>query len=171
MQQEGIQMGEMFLKIQGVEGESMDQASPKSHQNEIEIRNWNWITTCNVRWDVNQGGQSTNVKFDTIKIDKIVDKATVVLYQCCVTGKHIPKAWITCRKNDGDQKVEYLTVELDDIIVNKVAFDGSGEEQNLKEMIELSFAQFHMDYKLQQDSGAGSGQVGFGMNIQTMKKV
>jgi len=164
-------MGEMFIKIEGVQGESLDEAAPTSHKNEIEIRNWNWITTCNVRWDVNQGGQSTNVKFDTIKIDKICDKATVNLYRCCVTGKHIPKAWITCRKNDGDQKVEYLTVELEDIIVNKVSFDGSGDEQNLKEQIELSFAQFKMHYKLQQDSGSTSGQTDFGMNIQSMKLV
>jgi type VI secretion system secreted protein Hcp len=161
-------MGEMFLKIDGLTGESLDGFG---HSDEIEIRNWNWITTCNVRWDVNQGGQSTNVKFDSIKIDKIVDKATTTLYQCCVTGKHIKGATITCRKNNGDQKLEYLIVKLEDIIISKVAFDGSGEEQNLKEMIEMSFAQFQMDYKLQQDLGGGGGGTHFGMNIQTMKPV
>ena len=61
----------------------------------------------NVKWDVNQGGQSTKVEVKDIDLKKICDKASVTLYQCCVTGKHIKNGKITCRKNDGDQKVEY----------------------------------------------------------------
>ena len=70
--------------------------------------------------DLNQGGQSTKVDVKEITIEKLCDKASVILYQCCVTGKHIPTARITCRKNDGDQKVEYLIVDLKDFMVSEL---------------------------------------------------
>ena len=97
-------MAEMFLKLDGIEGESLDFA----HAGEIEIKNWEWHTVNNVKWDVNQGGQSTKVEVKDIDLKKICDKASVTLYQCCVTGKHIKNGKITCRKNDGDQKVERI---------------------------------------------------------------
>ena len=70
----------------------------------IEIKNWEWHTKNNVRWDINQGGQSTKVDIKDIDLKKICDKASVTLYQCCVTGKHIKNGKIICRKNDGDSE-------------------------------------------------------------------
>ena len=92
----------------------------------IEIKNWEWHTTNNVRWDINQGGQSTKVDIKDIDLKKICDKASVTLYQCCVTGKHIKNGKIVCRKNDGDSKVEYLIVTLTDIMITKVDWMGDG---------------------------------------------
>jgi type VI secretion system secreted protein Hcp len=146
-------MGEMFLKLEAIEGESLDFA----HGGEIEIQAWNWETTNVVKWDINQGGQSTKVAINAITIQKFCDKATVTLYQCCVTGKHIKNATITCRKNDGEQKVEYLIMTLTDIMISKVRFDGEGADQSLKEQVELSFAKFRMDYKVQNDTGSAAG--------------
>ena len=107
-----------------------------------------------MRWDVNQGGQSTRVKIDHIELNKICDKASVTLYQNCVTGKHIKNGKIICRKNDGDQKVEYLIVTLTDIMVTKVNWTGDGDSPSLNETIGLAFAEFRLDYKVQDDSGS-----------------
>lgn len=71
-------MAEMFLKLDDVAGESQDRASPVAHEGEIEIKSWKWTTTNLVRWDVNQGGQSTKVDVKQIDIDKICDKASVI---------------------------------------------------------------------------------------------
>jgi type VI secretion system secreted protein Hcp len=91
----------------------------------------------------------------------------VTLYQCCVTGKHIKHGTITCRKNDGEQKVEYMVLHMKDIMVTKVAFTGDGSSQSLKENVNLSFAEFRMDYKLQNDSGNAAGGVkSYQFNIQ-----
>jgi type VI secretion system secreted protein Hcp len=160
-------MGEMFLKLDGVKGESLDE----KHGEEIEINKWDWTTINHVHWDLNQGGQSTKVDVNAINVEKICDKASVVLYQCCVTGKHIPTARITCRKNDGDLKVEYLVVDLKDIMVSKVAWSGDGGEQKLTETVELSFAEFKLNYQIQADAGAGApGATSFGFNIQKQQK-
>jgi type VI secretion system secreted protein Hcp len=155
-------MAEMFLKLDGIEGESLDNA----HSGEIEIKQWGWNTENHVKWDVNQGGQSTRVEVKDIILEKVCDKASVTLYQCCVTGKHIKGGTITCRKNDGDQKVEYLIVKLTDIMVTKVEFQGDGDAQALKEMVNLSFAEFRMDYKVQQDTGTAAGAKSFQFNVQ-----
>jgi type VI secretion system secreted protein Hcp len=160
-------MAEMFLKLHDVDGESLDS----EHPSEIEIEQWGWTTENHVRWDLNQGGQSTKVDVHAINLDKHVDKASAVLYQCCVTGKHIPWGKITCRKNDGDQKVEYLVVDLKDIMVSKVSWTGNGGEQSLNESLELSFAEFKLNYKLQADSGDPAGWAQFGFNIQRQKAV
>jgi len=150
------------LKLDGIEGESLDSA----HGGEIEIRDWGWETTNIVRWDINQGGQSTKVNVGEITINKICDKASVTLYQCCVTGKHIKNGTITCRKNDGEQKVEYLIMKLTDIMVTKVHFEGEGDQQALKETVMLSFAQFRMDYKVQNDTGSAGGAKSYQFDVQ-----
>jgi type VI secretion system secreted protein Hcp len=155
-------MAEMFLKLDGIEGESLDS----SHSGEIEIQRWGWITENHVRWDVNQGGQSTKVDVQHIFLDKICDKASVTLHQNCVTGKHIKNGTITCRKNDGDQKFEYMILKLTDIMITKIEFSGDGDSQTLKETVGLSFAEFRMDYKLQNDAGTAQGSKSFQFNVQ-----
>jgi len=155
-------MGEMFLKLDGIEGESQDFA----HAGEIEILKWNWDTTNHTRWDVNQGGQSTKVTIQDISVDKICDKASVTLYQCCVTGRHIKNATITCRKNDGEQKVEYLIMRLTDVMVTHVHFEGDGNNQSLNENVGLSFAKFRMEYKVQNDTGTAAGAKSYEFDVQ-----
>lgn len=155
-------MAEMFLKLDGIEGESLDSV----HTGEIEIINWNWENKNVVKWDQNQGGQSTKVDVGELSITKFCDKASPTLQQNCVTGKHIKNGTITCRKNDGEQKVEYLVVKLTDIMISKVHWDGDGGDQSLKEQIGISFAEFRIDYKLQNDTGTAGGVKGFGFNVQ-----
>jgi type VI secretion system secreted protein Hcp len=164
-------MAEMFLKLDGIEGESLDSAAPVAHANEIEIKSWGWGAENKVKWEVNQGGHSVKVDVKDIVLEKQCDKASVALYQCCVTGKHIKHGTIVCRKNDGEQKVEYLTVKLTDIMVANMVWNGEGGETTLKESVTLSFAQFHLDYKLQNDTGNAAGSSSFGFNIQKQQKV
>lgn len=164
-------MAEMFLKLKDVLGESIDSATPVAHKDEIELTSWSWVTDNKIKWDINQGGQSTKVDVHHIEVNKVCDKASVMLYQCCVTGKHIRDGVITCRKNDGDQKVEYLIVTLKDIMVSKVEWQGNGDEQALKEVVWLSFAEFFLDYKVQTETGtAAPGANTFGFNIQKQQK-
>jgi type VI secretion system secreted protein Hcp len=160
-------MAEMFLKLDGIAGESLDFA----HGGEIEIRTWEWHTENHVKWDVNQGGQSTKVDVKRIDLKKVCDKASVTLYQCCVTGRHIKNGTITCRKNDGEQKVEYLIVKMTDIMIAQIDWSGMGEQQVLEENIALSFAEFKLDYKVQNDTGTADGTTSFGFNVQTQKTI
>jgi type VI secretion system secreted protein Hcp len=156
----------MFLDIDGIHGESLDS----EHGNEIEIQSWGWETNNPVRWDLNQGGHSTKVHINAVNVTKICDRSSVALYQYCVTGKHFKKAKITCRKNDGEKKIEYLIVDMTDVMISKVLWSGQGDSQTLGETIELSFAEFKLRYKLQNDMGdSNPGDQDWGFNIQTQK--
>jgi type VI secretion system secreted protein Hcp len=157
-------MAEMFLELQDVKGETLDAEFEK--KGAIEIRRWLWKAINNVRWDINQGGQSTKVTIDPIEITKFCDKASPTLHQCCVTGKHIKSGKITCRKKDGDSKFTYLIIDLTDIMLSHFRWEGEGEEQSLNEIIQLSFAEYKISYKLQNDTGNAQGASDFTFNIQ-----
>jgi type VI secretion system secreted protein Hcp len=166
-----MKMAEMFLKFEGpkIEGESLDEALPIPHKNEIEIKAWSWKTENHVQWDVNQGGQSTKMKVNAIDLEKVVDKASHLLYQFCTNGKHIQKAIITARKNNGDQKVEYLRLTLEDVMVNEVRWAGQGDEQFLTENVQLSFAQFLIEYSVQGEDGTAVPAGSHGWHVQKQK--
>ncbi len=158
-------MAEMFLKLHGVDGESIDQ----THHDEIEIKDWSWTTlaTLNCAW--NQGGQATKVDVHGIIVNKICDKASVILLQNLVTGKHISWAKITCRKNDGEQKFEYYIMELKDVMISDITFTGQGNDQQVGESITLAFAEFALNYNIQKDSGQVGGGKHFNFHIQKQK--
>jgi type VI secretion system secreted protein Hcp len=158
-------MAEMFLWIDGIQGESTDSERPKW----IEIQSWTWNTHNQIRWDMNQGGQSTKAKIDGITVTKICDQASVTLHRYCLTGKHFKNARIICRKNDGEKKLEYLTVEMTDVMISKVHWDGSGDAQAVGETVDISFADFTLKYKTQRDSGHADGEAHFRYNIQTQE--
>jgi type VI secretion system secreted protein Hcp len=155
----------MFLHIQGIVGESLDNY----RKGWIEIQNWNWETSNPIRWDVNQGGQSTKAKIEKIVVQKACDQASAALYRYCVTGKHFKHAQLICRKNDGEKKLDYLTIDMDDVMIQKVNWTGQGDLQTLSETIEIQFAEFEIKYKTQHDSGESSakGDQTFRYNLQT----
>jgi type VI secretion system secreted protein Hcp len=156
-------MPNMFLKFHDIDGESLDDKHPQ----EIEIVQWGWGADATIKWEQNQGGQCTHSAYHQIDITKTVDKASLVLQRCCLTGKHIRHAKITCRKNDGDQKIEYLILELKNVMIQEVVWAGDGAEGATKETVKLEFAEFEMKYKLQQDEGTASGATTFSFNVQT----
>jgi type VI secretion system secreted protein Hcp len=158
-------MAEMFLWIDGIQGESIDSERGKW----IEIQNWSWHTHNQIRWDMNQGGQSTKAKVNEITVNKVCDQASVTLHRYCLTGKHFKKGRIICRKNDGEKKLEYLTVELEDVMIQKVSWSGQGEAQAVTEIVEICFADFTLKYKPQRDSGDADGEMHFRYNIQTQE--
>jgi type VI secretion system secreted protein Hcp len=153
----------MFLKIDGIDGESLDDKYHKW----IELQTWTWGTNNPVRWDVNQGGHSNKATIDKVTVTKICDCASVTLHQYCMTGRHFEKAHIVCRKNDGEHKLEYLVVHMKDVMVSSVKWTGQGQDTTLGETIDLSFAEFKVCYTVQDDSGdAGTRQMEWGFNIQ-----
>ena len=161
-------MAEMFLWIDGIQGESTDKFMEKVKPGHIEIQTWGWTVENPVHWDVNQGGQSTKATIKHFDVGKTCDQGSVALYQYCVTGKHFKKAHIICRKNDGVDKINYLTIEMEDVMIQHVGWSGQGESQMLTENIQIQCAEFTLKYRTQRDDGnAADGDVHFGFNVQT----
>jgi type VI secretion system secreted protein Hcp len=160
-------MAEMFLMLDGIHGESLDA----HHAGEIELTDWSWKLENTSSFVLTQGETSSKVVIQNIIVHKICDKASVNLLQYCTVGKHIPKGKITCRKKDGDDKVEYLKIDLTDIKISYVNWTGHGEQPTLAEEVELSFAEFKVHYTLQKDRGYAAGTTDFGWDILKHKVI
>jgi len=156
----------IYLKLDGIDGESIDE----THPGWIELDSFKWAVHNDASFAIGQGGQATQGHIDKISVDKVCDKASITLFKNCTTGKHIASGIISCLKLDGDSRVEYLKIDLTDIIVAKVDWSGAGADALIKESVELDFAEFQKVFTLQEDKGGPSGGViEFAYNRQTSK--
>jgi len=154
-------MADMFLMLQDIEGESLDAV----HTNQIEILDMGWNNKHVVHRTRKDEKTSTKPDIGDITIKKICDKASANLLKYCCLGKNIPYGKITFRKNAGDGKVEYLTIDLWDIKISSFNWDWQVEGGHLHETVHLNIAQFHEVYTLQDNRGLAGDTVHFGFDI------
>ena len=148
---------DMFLKLDGIKGESQDH----KHKDEIHIESFSWGLNQTGAHGVGGGGGAGKVSVHDISITKFVEKSTSALMLHCASGKHIPGGLITVRKA-GDKPLEYLKIKLTDILVSGVQFAGHGGDL-LTENLTINFAKFHVEYQEQKADGSGTpaGEMGW----------
>lgn len=140
---------DIFLKLEGIKGEAQDS----KYKDEIDVLAWSWGASQSGTTHTGGGSGSGKVAVQDISVTKYIDKSSPTLFQHCCSGKHISKGKLIVRKA-GDNPLEYLTVELEDIIVSHLSMGGSGSEDRLTENITLNFAQFHLKYGVQNKDGS-----------------
>jgi type VI secretion system secreted protein Hcp len=153
---------DMFLKIQGIDGESVD----KAHAKEMDIASWSWGMTQSGTTHVARGGGAGKVNVQDIVVTKYVDKATPNLIKACCSGKHFAEAVITVRKA-GDNPLEYIILTMKDVIITSLSEGGSGGEDRLTESVNLNFGEFSYVYVPQNQKGGAEGKVEATFNIAT----
>jgi type VI secretion system secreted protein Hcp len=127
----------MFLKIEGVDGESKD----KSHGKEIDILSLSWSSAL----QSSRAGGAGKVSVEDISITKYIDKATPKLFESLATGKHIAEAKIVVR-NAGGNPVEYLKFTLKDIMVSSYSTGGSSGDDRPTESISFNYGKIEIEY-------------------------
>ena len=105
-------MADMFIRMSGVRGESLDA----QHQDEIEISHWGWGVKNSATFAMTNDQSVKQATADSVTITKKFDRASSTIAGYCAKGQHIDKATITCRKNAGDSKVEFMVLELMKVI-------------------------------------------------------
>jgi len=143
---------DMFLKLDGVEGESRDS----THEKEIDILAWSWGMSQSGTTHIGGGGGAGKVNVQDLSFTKYIDKSSPTLMLMCCNGKHIAKGKLTVRKA-GENPLEYLTIEFEEILVSAVSTGGSGGEDRLTENLTLNFAKMHVTYQQQSASGGKEG--------------
>src|SRR5579862_4173505 len=111
---------DMFLKIDGIDGESQDD----KHKNEIQINAYSLAAA-----NAGAAGQAAGPKVGKAQIqdlsfDKVVDKSSPNLFINCCSGKPIPTVVLTVRKA-GEKAQEYLTITLTDSFISSFSHTGS----------------------------------------------
>jgi type VI secretion system secreted protein Hcp len=160
-------MADIFLKLEGIHGESLDH----KHHGEIEIADFLWGLTNNASFALTQQDAANNAKVDNVIVTKYFDKSSVTLAQFCATGQHIPEGRITCRKNSGDAKLDYLLIVLKKVMVTDIKWAGKEVAPGAPETVKLSFLQFKLFYTAQESSGASGHVNEFGFDVGTHKPI
>jgi type VI secretion system secreted protein Hcp len=157
---------DMFLYLDGVEGESADT----SYKEYMELLGWGWgLSNTGSFHTATGGGTGKGVCYD-ISVTKLVDKATPLLALACMSGQHISHGTLVCRRAGGKQ-VPYLTITVQNVLVSRYQTGGKSESPSQSETFSLNFAQYIMEYYPQSAQGSSSGSVDGGWNIPANTKV
>jgi len=152
---------DMFLKLDGIKGESQDH----KHKDEIHIESFSWGMNQTGAHGTGGGGGAGKVSVQDISVTKYLDKSSPELMLHCANGKHIKEGLITVRKA-GENPVEYLKIKLTDILVSSLQHAGHGSDL-LTESLSLNFAKFNVEYQEQgADGKAKGGPVVMGWDIK-----
>jgi type VI secretion system secreted protein Hcp len=135
---------DMFLKIEGVKGESKDA----KHAGEIDVLAWSWGLAATK----SGGAQKAVPCTQHLSLTKWVDKATPLLVRYAVLGASSPKGTLVVRKA-GESPLEYIVVTMDNVIVSSVSTGGSGGEDRLTENVTFGFSEAKIEYTEQLADG------------------
>ncbi len=140
----------MNIKLTDINGESVN----KGHEGEIDVLAWSWGASNSGTMHVSTGGGAGKANVQDLSFTKYIDKASADLMKATISGKHIAEGILTIKKAGGDAPVDYLVIQLNEILVSSVSTGGSGGEDRLTENVTLNFAKVKMEYKIQDKKGA-----------------
>ncbi|BCQ39919.1 hypothetical protein ERHA54_25220 [Erwinia rhapontici] len=152
---------DMFIKINGIEGESLDH----SHKGEIEVLRWNWSVAQPANMHSGSGGGSGKSTVHDLYFKHYIDKSSTTLIQYCLAGKHIPEAILTVRKAGGSP-LDFLTITLQELIITSVEPMGMNHMPMPIERVGLSFSRVKLEYVPQSAEGNKLGVVAMGYDIK-----
>ena len=157
---------DMFLELKDVKGESRDSV----YKEKIDILAWSWGASNSGTSHSGGGSGAGKANFQDISITKYVDSSSAPLLQFVTQGKHIETGKLVVRKA-GENPLEYIVIELGQILITSVQTGGSGGEERLTENITLNFADYKYIYTPQQADGSGDTAVDWAWNIAENKKM
>lgn len=142
---------DIFLKMDGITGESRD----KGHSGEIDVLAWSWGMAHPV--GVHAGHAPTGrASLDDLHLTKFVDRASPALMTKCLQSTPVKSATLTCRKAGGSP-LEFLKIELTDVIVLALAPAGSHGDTQFTEELTLNFSKVKVTYQEQDEKGHAKG--------------
>jgi type VI secretion system secreted protein Hcp len=154
-----------FLKIDGIEGESLDS----KHKAEVEIQSFSFGATQTGSFAAGGGGGAGKVHMQDFHFTVPVNKASPKLMLACASGQHIKKAVLTVRKA-GKEQQEYLKYTFSDLLVSSYQTGGGGGDVLPVDQISLNFAKIETEYKEQKADGTLAGSVKAGWDLKQNKE-
>ncbi len=147
-----------YLNIDGIKGESTED----KHKDWIEVLSYNHgVTQPTSATRSSSGGGSTGAsEHGDIVVTKFVDMSSPKLLEAVSTGKHFKKASIEFMRQGGGEKVKYLTVNLEELIISSVQTDGDakGSQELPVESVSMNYGKIEWVYTQQKrPDGSGGG--------------
>ena len=155
-----------FLKIDGIQGESLDD----KHKGELQIEGWGFGASNSGSSSLGSGAGSGKVSYNDFHFTIDIGKSGPKLLEACSVGTHIKNAVLTCRKAGGQQE-EYLKVMFEDVLIASYSINGSGGSVLPQEQITFNFSKINVDYKEQKADGTLGGTTAFKYDVKQNKKL
>jgi len=159
---------DMFLSLEGADGETKDKQFAASKA--MDLLAWSWGMSQSGTMHTGGGGGAGKVSVQDISCTTYYEKSTPKLMLLCATGGHIKKGILSVRSAGGKQEV-VVEYTLHDIIVTSVSTGGSGGEDRLTVNFSLNFAKVETKYFEQKQDGGLEAAVPFGYDMQKNEKV
>jgi len=141
----------MFLKVGEIKGEARD-ATYSGDKGWIDILAWSWGVSNSGTTHTGGGGGGGKANVQDISVTKYIDLASTDLIKSTLKGTHHAKAELIMRKA-GDKPLDYLHIEMEEVIITSYSTGGSGGEDRLTENITLNFAKVKLTYTEQKKTG------------------
>ena len=106
-------MIDMFLKVDGIDGESVDRA----HKNEIDVLAYSLGFSNSGTTHVGDGGGIGKVNAQDLAVTVYYSKASIKLFTAVCKGNHIPTVTLTLRRA-GTVPVEFLVIKMEEVLVS-----------------------------------------------------
>ena len=157
---------DMFLKIEGVPGESTDD----KHKEWIEVLSYSWGVSQPTNGAISSGGARSAERCDyqDFSIVKTLDKASPKLALFCSNGQHITEVILVLCRAEGD-KPQYMEYKMTDVIISSVSVAGSAATEVLPvEEVTFAYTQIEWTYTEHDPvSGKAKGDVKAHWNLET----
>lgn len=154
-----------FLKLDGVKGESTDEA----HPGEIALLTWGIGVSTSASPLTTSGAGAGKSKPSDLTFVARTSIASPKLYQLVCTGKHLKSAVLSVLHSGGGG--QYLTITLTDVIVTAYRV-APGESDGFPiDVADLSYAKVTYSYRPQLPNGSLGQAVVFGFDFAGNKSV
>ena len=153
---------DMFLKLDGIQGESTDE----KHKDEIDIMSFGWVTTQGGSATTGSGTGAGKAQMNDLVVTKHVDRASPVLMSKHLSGVTLGTAVLTLRKAGGSP-LDYAVLTMSNCVVTKI--EHGADDGGHTEKVSIQFSAIQYDYKQQKPDGSGGPTISSGYNASTNK--
>lgn len=151
---------DLFLKIDGIEGESQDSKHPR------ELKILSFSKGVNHSIADAQGADAGRSKWDDAQFTMRVDRGYPKLFDSCISGANLPKAILTFRKA-GKAQQEFLKITFSDVMVSRCEMNGSHDADPTPFVtFSFNFSRIEEEYRMQNADGTLSGPITYMYSIR-----
>jgi type VI secretion system secreted protein Hcp len=161
--------GDAFLEFTG-KGSFKGESQDKTYKDAIQIHSYSWGASNQGSSAYGSGSGTSKVSMSDISITKTVDKSSPLFMQSCAAGTHIDKAILHVREA-GDDPQEYLTLELNEVLISGYSLSGGGGGDKPMESAQLNFSSYTMKYRPQKADGTLEAGSPIGWHLKENKKL
>lgn len=158
---------DIFLKIDGIEGESRDD----QHKDEIEVMSFSWGVSQAGTLATGGGAGTGKAQFQDLHFTSNMSKASPKLFLACAAGEHIKWATLSGRRAGGDNKQgDYLILKMTDVLISSYQTGGANGSVPT-DQVGMAYAKIEFTYKPQNAEGSLGAPVTAGWDLKANKKV